>query len=111
MDLNKTDTAKRSGTKQTLGYTKTVSNQSKKLKDNFGTKNGKYYPTNVANILKNASQKAGIRKNVISHILRYFSAAHLLAQGTDLRYIQELLGTNGSKNNGDLYSCIQKGNW
>mgnify|MGYP001603825377 CR=1 FL=1 len=52
----------------------------------------KYNKRTIQQIVKSASKKSGIKKNVTPHTLRHSFATHLLEAGADIRYIQQLLG-------------------
>ncbi len=59
----------------------------------FSKKNGSPITADsVQRIIKEASQKAGINKEVTPHALRHSFATHLLESGENIRKIQELLG-------------------
>ena len=46
----------------------------------------------IWDIVKEAGKLAGIKKNIHPHTIRHSFASHLLANGADLRIIQEMLG-------------------
>lgn len=62
-----------------------------------GQYGGQYSIRSVQKVFQDALKRAKINKKVGIHGLRHSFATHLMEQGTDIHFIQQLLGHNDIK--------------
>ncbi len=72
-----------------------------------GPSGQQYSASSIRKILERALKSAKINKHITPHSLRHSFATHLLEDGVDLRYIQELLGHSSSKTT-EIYTHVAK---
>jgi len=62
-----------------------------------GAHGGKYSYSSSRQLFQRAVRSSGMRRHITLHTLRHSYATHLLQSGTDIRYIQKILGHTDPK--------------
>ncbi len=68
-------------------------------------KGGKYHPSTVEKMVREAAAKSGISRHVTPHTLRHTFATTILKNGGDIRFIQRMLG-HSSIGTTEIYTHI-----
>jgi len=64
----------------------------------------------VFKMVKKMTVLAGVRKNISPHTFRHSFATHLIENGADLRYVQEMLG-HESVTTTEIYTHVDTSSW